>query len=36
MSLSVPSLGVRKQRVGTDKVEYVTVYAWSGGEVAES
>ena len=36
MSPSVPGLGERKQRVGTDKVDYVSVSAWSGSEVAES
>jgi hypothetical protein len=36
MSLSVPSLGVKKQRVRTDKVDYVTLCAWSGGEIEES
>jgi len=36
MSLSVPGLGVRKQRVRTDKEDCVIVSAWFGGEVAES
>jgi hypothetical protein len=35
MSLSVPGLGVRWQRMGTDKVDYVTVCAYSEGEVEE-
>ena len=36
MSLSVPGLGVRKKRMRTDKVDFVTVCAWSGGEEEES
>jgi len=36
VSLSVPGLGVRKERVGKDYVDCVNVCAWSGGEVEES
>jgi len=35
MSISVRGPGVRSQRVGIDKVNYVNVCAWSGSEVAE-
>jgi hypothetical protein len=36
MSLSVPGLKVRSQRMGTYKVDFGTVCAWSESEVAES